>query len=86
MDQRESLDKIQEFFQFWGQDFYHEVIEKYCVIDFPSQTIDRDSFLHSYSFSLATARITAKDGCFFILFFIICNIQNSLRSQRLSLR
>jgi len=70
MDQRKSMDKIQESFQFGRQMFHHEVTDKYWVIDLPSQTMDWDVFLYSCSLSLATARITAKDGCFFIFFFI----------------
>jgi len=41
MNQCKTLDKVQESFQFWGQGFIHEVIDK-CVIDLPSQTMDRD--------------------------------------------
>ena len=41
MNQCKTLNKIQESFQFWGQMFIHGVIDK-CVIDLPSQTMDRD--------------------------------------------
>ena len=41
MNQCKTLDKVQESFQFWRQGFIHEVIDK-CVIDLPSQTMDRD--------------------------------------------
>ena len=76
MNQRESLNKIQESFQFGRQVFHHEVTDKYWVIDLPSQTMDWDVFLYSCSLSLATARITAKDGCFFFFFIAIFNNGN----------
>ena len=41
MNQCKTLDKVQESFQFWGQGFIHEVIDK-CVIDLPPQTMDWD--------------------------------------------